>query len=76
VAGFGGKRVDSVNLLEARELRKSYARSTGFLAGDGEAARFTAVDGVSFGVVAGERLRSWGEWVREDYFGADHFAAN
>src|ERR1035438_1769754 len=59
--GFGGKRVDSVNLLEARELRKSYARSTGFLAGDGEAARFTAVDGVSFGVVAGETFAIVGE---------------
>jgi ABC-type glutathione transport system ATPase component len=51
--GGGGK------LIEARELRKSYARSSGaFVTGGRE---FTAVDGVSFCVEAGETFAVVGE---------------
>ena len=53
--------MDSGNLLEARELRKSYGRAAGFFAGDGRGGRFTAVDGVSFSVAAGETFAIVGE---------------
>jgi len=55
------KTVNNGQLLEARELRKSYGRATGFLSGDRDGARFTAVDGVSFGVSAGETFAIVGE---------------
>jgi oligopeptide transport system ATP-binding protein len=48
-------------LLEARELRKSYRRTAGFLSRDGGAGRFPAVDGVSFDVSAGETFAIVGE---------------
>jgi len=48
-------------LLEARELRKSYSRATGLLSENGRGARFTAVDGVSFCVEAGETFAVVGE---------------
>jgi ABC-type oligopeptide transport system ATPase subunit len=46
-------------LIEARELRKSYARTTGAFVTGG--AKFTAVDGVSFSVAAGETFAVVGE---------------
>lgn len=48
-------------LIEAHELRKSYGRAAGFLSGSGGGPRFTAVDGVSFGVSAGETFAIVGE---------------
>jgi ABC-type microcin C transport system duplicated ATPase subunit YejF len=48
-------------LLEARELRKSYARVAGLFSGNGQAPTFTAVDGVSFSVCAGETFAIVGE---------------
>jgi peptide/nickel transport system ATP-binding protein len=48
-------------LVEARDLRKSYGRVAGILSGGGEGTRFTAVDGVSFGVSAGETFAIVGE---------------
>jgi oligopeptide transport system ATP-binding protein len=50
-------------LIEARELRKSYARASRLVggAGNGDGARFTAVDGVSFAVAAGETFAIVGE---------------
>ena len=48
-------------LLEARELRKSYARAAGLLSGNGQRPSFTAVDGVSFSVRAGETFAIVGE---------------
>jgi ABC-type glutathione transport system ATPase component len=48
-------------LLQVRELRKSYGRAAGFWSGDGQGARFTAVDGVSFAVTAGETFAIVGE---------------
>jgi ABC-type glutathione transport system ATPase component len=47
-------------LLEAKELRKSYARA-GVLSDNGRGARFTAVDGVSFSVAGGETFAIVGE---------------
>jgi ABC-type glutathione transport system ATPase component len=49
------------SLLEVRELRKSYRRSAGVFSGDGDGQRFTAVDGVSFSVEAGETFAIVGE---------------
>jgi ABC-type glutathione transport system ATPase component len=49
------------SLLDARELRKSYPRSTGLLSGNGRGPRFMAVDGVSFSVAAGETFAVVGE---------------
>ncbi len=51
----------TANLLEARELRKSYARASRMSSGDGRKARFTAVDGVSFAVASGETFAIVGE---------------
>jgi len=52
-------------ILEARELRKSYAKAAGGLAAragaGGERERFIAVDGVSFSVAAGETFAIVGE---------------
>jgi ABC-type glutathione transport system ATPase component len=48
------------NVLEARELRKSYARAVVF-SGNSRGARFTAVDGVSFSVATGETFAIVGE---------------
>jgi ABC-type oligopeptide transport system ATPase subunit len=48
-------------LLEARELKKSYSRSTGVISRNGHGPRFTAVDGVSFSVSAGETFAVVGE---------------
>jgi ABC-type glutathione transport system ATPase component len=49
------------HLLEAQELRKSYRRSAGAFSRDGQGARFTAVDGLSFFVEAGETFAIVGE---------------
>jgi oligopeptide transport system ATP-binding protein len=49
------------SLLEARELRKSYSRSTGLLSENGHGPRFLAVDGVSFSVEPGETFAVVGE---------------
>src|SRR5450432_1761788 len=57
----GEKSMNNGNLIEARELRKSYERAAGFLSGAGREPRFTAVDGVSFGVSAGETFAIVGE---------------
>jgi ABC-type glutathione transport system ATPase component len=50
-------------ILEARELRKTYARAGGGLSsrGGSSSERFTAVDGVSFSVAAGETFAIVGE---------------
>jgi len=52
--------LSEANLLEGRELRKSYARASSF-SGNGAGARFTAVDGVSFAVALGETFAIVGE---------------
>jgi ABC-type oligopeptide transport system ATPase subunit len=51
---------DTVSLVEARELRKTYARAAGFADAE-RGARFVAVDGVSFSVTAGETFAIVGE---------------
>jgi oligopeptide transport system ATP-binding protein len=54
---------DESVILEVRELRKSYAKAGGGLSSNGAAGgeRFTAVDGVSFFVEAGETFAIVGE---------------
>jgi ABC-type glutathione transport system ATPase component len=49
------------NLLEVRELRKSYQRAAGAFSKNGAGPRLTAVDGVSFAVLAGETFAIVGE---------------
>jgi len=49
------------NLLEARELRKSYRRGGGVFSGDAGGPQFTAVDGVSLEVRRGETFAVVGE---------------
>jgi ABC-type oligopeptide transport system ATPase subunit len=54
--------VSGEQLLEVRELRKSFARGGGaFGTRNGSAGKFTAVDGVSFSVAAGETFAIVGE---------------
>ena len=53
--------MSEAHLLEARELRKSYARAASAFSGDGRGTRFTAVDGVSFSVAVGETFAIVGE---------------
>src|ERR1700726_5112751 len=48
-------------MLEVRELRKSYRRGAGAFARQGAGTPFTAVDGVSFSVAAGETFAIVGE---------------
>jgi ABC-type glutathione transport system ATPase component len=48
-------------ILEVRELRKSYRRGAGAFARQGAGTPFTAVDGVSFSVSAGETFAIVGE---------------
>jgi ABC-type glutathione transport system ATPase component len=49
------------SLIEVRELRKSYRRSGGVFSENGAGPRFTAVDGVSLQVSAGETFAIVGE---------------
>jgi ABC-type glutathione transport system ATPase component len=49
------------SLIEGRELRKSYRRSGGVFSENSAGPRFTAVDGVSFQVSAGETFAIVGE---------------
>jgi ABC-type glutathione transport system ATPase component len=49
------------SLLEARELRKSYARASRLGSGEDGKARFQAVDGVSLAVAPGETFAIVGE---------------
>jgi oligopeptide transport system ATP-binding protein len=52
---------NGMNILEARELRKSYRRGSGVFSMGGDGERFVAVDGVSFAVDEGETLAIVGE---------------
>ena len=53
--------IASQALLDVRELRKSFRRSAGTFSGGSETERFTAVDGASFRVAAGETFAIVGE---------------
>jgi ABC-type glutathione transport system ATPase component len=53
--------VPAESLLATTSLVKSYGRAARVFSGDGEAARFTAVDGVSFSVATGETFAIVGE---------------
>jgi ABC-type microcin C transport system duplicated ATPase subunit YejF len=58
---WGREMGDEKTLLEARELRKSYTRAVGILCSDGHGPTFTAVDGVSFSILARETFAIVGE---------------
>lgn len=51
----------STNLLEVRELCKSYPRAAGAFSTNGAGPRLTAVDGVTFSVLPGETFAIVGE---------------
>jgi oligopeptide transport system ATP-binding protein len=53
--------IPAESLLATTSLVKSYGGAARFFSGDGEAARFTAVDGVSFSVATGETFAIVGE---------------
>jgi oligopeptide transport system ATP-binding protein len=60
--GIGAEStVGKEDLLQARELRKSYAPASRMFSADRHRPRFTAVDGVSFSVSSGETFAIVGE---------------
>jgi ABC-type oligopeptide transport system ATPase subunit len=57
----GGAKASEPATVGDRYVRKSYSRATGLLSGNGHGPRFTAGDGVSFSVEAGETFAVVGE---------------